>query len=84
MDDSAGHAGGDGESAGALRRDVFPAPGEFVPERFVEEPRLERFLLAFSRGSRRCVGMNLAYAELYLAVARIFRRFGSRDVRGGG
>jgi hypothetical protein len=26
--------------------------------------------------------MNVAYAELYLAVARIFRRFGSRDVRG--
>lgn len=60
----------------------FPAPTEFRPQRFVAEPRLDRFLLAFSRGSRRCIGVNLAYAELYLAVARIFRRYGSVDVRG--
>ena len=41
-----------------------------------ESQRLHKeHFAAFSRGARRCIGMHLAYAELYLALARIFRRF---------
>ncbi|KAI9052648.1 hypothetical protein LZ554_003987 [Drepanopeziza brunnea f. sp. 'monogermtubi'] len=62
---------------------VFPASRRFLPERWIEhrQPRLDRYLVAFSKGSRRCIGINLAYAELYLAVARIFRAYGSGEVR---
>ncbi len=58
---------------------VFDNPEQFNPERWLRptdsEQRLERFLVPFSRGSRACLGLNLAYAELYLTTAAIFRRF---------
>lgn len=62
--------------------DVFPEPKVFRPERWIENPRLDKYLVAFSRGSRQCIGINLAYAELYLALASIFRRYGSKEVKG--
>lgn len=40
-----------------------------------QQQRLGKYLLPFGRGSRACVGLNLAYAELYLALANIFRKF---------
>lgn len=61
---------------------VFPDPTSFRPERWLENPRLDKYLIAFSRGSRQCIGINLAYAEIYLGLATIFGRFGSVDVRG--
>jgi len=54
---------------------IFPEPREFRPERWLHNERLRKYLLAFSRGSRSCLGINLAWAELYLIVAHIFRRF---------
>jgi cytochrome P450 len=62
--------------------EIFPDPETFRPERWLENPRLDKYLVAFSRGSRQCIGINLAYAELYLGLATIFRRYGSVDVRG--
>ena len=56
---------------------IFPDARSFIPERWIENPRLSRFLVAFSKGSRGCLGINLAYAEIYLCLAAIFRRFGS-------
>ena len=56
---------------------LFPDARSFIPERWIENPRLSRFLVAFSKGSRQCLGINLAYAEIYLCLAAIFRRFGS-------
>lgn len=38
--------------------------------------------MSFSKGSRQCIGINLAYAEMYLCLAAVFRHFGSVDVRG--
>jgi cytochrome P450 len=35
---------------------------------------LSRYLVSFSRGARQCIGMNLAYAELYIGLATVFRR----------
>jgi len=61
---------------------VFRDPHSFLPERWIENPRLDKYLVAFSKGSRQCVGINLAYAEIYLALARLFRIYGSEDVHG--
>ncbi|GAD94164.1 hypothetical protein AN8309.2 [Paecilomyces variotii No. 5] len=58
--------------------DVFPEPEKFRPERWLENPRLDRYLVAFSKGSRQCVGINLAYAELYMGLGGIFRSFAQR------
>jgi cytochrome P450 len=61
--------------------DIFPNCFNFVPERWLGEGRrLERYLTSFSRGSRNCVGMNLAYGEMYLTLAHIWRVWGSREV----
>lgn len=56
---------------------IFPNPRSFNPERWIENPRLDRFMVSFSKGSRMCAGINLAYAEVYLGLAALFRRFGS-------
>lgn len=61
---------------------IFPDSFKFVPERWVENPRLDKYMVSFTKGSRQCVGMNLAYAELYLVLARLFRSYGSKDVKG--
>lgn len=56
----------------------FPNPKEFRPERWLNpasRERLENYLCNFSRGTRMCLGFNLARAEIYLAVAALFRRF---------
>ena len=50
----------------------------FRPERWLEEnakERLRRYLVNFSKGTRMCLGINLAYAEIYLTLAAVFQRF---------
>lgn len=61
---------------------IFPDAESFIPERWIENPGLSRFLVSFSKGSRSCLGINLAYAEIYLCLAAIFRRFGSGGKHG--
>lgn len=51
---------------------LFPNPRTFNPERFIEHPQLKKYLVPFSRGSKQCLGMNLAYAELYHTLAAMF------------
>jgi len=51
---------------------LFPSPRTFVPERFLEQPHLKKYLNHFTRGTRMCVGINLAYAELYMTLAAVF------------
>ncbi|KAI9666683.1 MAG: hypothetical protein M1821_004619 [Bathelium mastoideum] len=57
--------------------DIFPEPHEFRPERWLVDPtdRPDQYLVHFSKGTRSCVGMNLADAEIYLTLAYLFRRF---------
>ena len=59
--------------------DVFPEPDKFDPSRWLDTAehgdRLERYQVGFGKGSRMCVGMNLAYAEVYFVVAVILYRF---------
>ena len=38
--------------------------------------RQDRYLVNFSKGTRSCLGINLAHAEIYLTLAAVFRRFG--------
>jgi cytochrome P450 len=57
----------------------FPNPLVFLPERWIENDFLEKYLVAFSRGTRACLGRSLAYAEMYLMIAGICRRFGTRE-----
>ncbi|MCJ1304982.1 hypothetical protein MMC08_007795 [Hypocenomyce scalaris] len=37
--------------------------------------RLDKYLVPFLKGSRACAGMNLAYADIYLTLANLLRRF---------
>jgi len=56
---------------------MYERPEEFLPERWLgpEAKACEAALSVFSKGPRSCFGVNLAYIELYTAVAHIFRRF---------
>ncbi|KAI1423120.1 cytochrome P450 [Xylaria sp. FL1777] len=58
--------------------EIFDSPMTFQPERWLPSnpnvDRCNRYSVAFSRGSRMCLGMNLAHAELYIAIAALFRR----------
>jgi cytochrome P450 len=56
---------------------IFSDASSFKPERWLGPDRrhLEHYLVPFSRGPRACVGINLAMAELYLALGNIFHRF---------
>ena len=54
---------------------VYPDPYNFHPERFLgnSEATTEarKNFVPFGKGMRMCVGMNLAWAELYLTVAAL-------------
>ncbi|CAG8901779.1 unnamed protein product [Penicillium egyptiacum] len=55
---------------------IFPEPFRFNPQRWIDDPKLKpRYLMAWGRGSRSCLGINLAHAELYLTIARLITRF---------
>ncbi|GIK06764.1 hypothetical protein Aspvir_002415 [Aspergillus viridinutans] len=59
--------------------EIFSDPHAFDPERWIRVAakghRLDRYMVNFSKGSRMCVGLNLAYAELFLVTATLVRRF---------
>ncbi|KAJ0125283.1 hypothetical protein J7T55_006628 [Diaporthe amygdali] len=59
---------------------VFPEPNRFRPERWLGEydPRMDDYMQPFSKGSRDCLGKNLARAELYIAIGTLFRPGGPR------
>jgi len=58
---------------------MFPDPDTFDPTRWIGPPEKlrerERWLVPFSRGTRGCLGRNLAMCELYVTLATLFRRF---------
>lgn len=56
---------------------VFPSPYVFDPSRFLglEGQKRKRFVMPFGKGTRSCIGQNLANAELCMTLAAIFRRF---------
>ncbi|KAF5531585.1 cytochrome P450 oxidoreductase [Fusarium mexicanum] len=70
-----------GMSAAIAHHDesVFPDSHTFAPERWIDEDNkirkdLEKSMIAFSKGSRGCLGKNLALCELYLSLAALVLR----------
>ncbi|KAI0401638.1 trichodiene oxygenase [Xylaria palmicola] len=58
--------------------DVHPDAKSFLPERWIDhdsKKRSEKAFAPFSKGSRVCLGMHLAWAELYIVVATLIQRF---------
>lgn len=59
---------------------IFADPHIYNPDRWLcgETELLEKqkALMNFGRGTRRCVGENLAYAEIYVALGTVMRRLG--------
>lgn len=56
----------------------FVNPEKFDPDRWLNNKALEKYLVPFSKGTRQCLGINLATAEIYLTLAAVFRRFDMR------
>lgn len=60
-----------------------PDVGSFKPERWLEDDgtvggnakNLEQWMCTFSKGSRQCIGMNVAYGEMFVFFATLFRQF---------
>ncbi|EAT77424.1 hypothetical protein SNOG_15199 [Parastagonospora nodorum SN15] len=56
---------------------VFPNPDQFLPDRWLvpnaSSHAMESSLTPFSIGRRNCIGQNLAWEELYIAVGAIMR-----------
>jgi hypothetical protein len=59
---------------------IFAEPEKFNPNRWLEDDAkgLEQWLVAFSKGPRSCLGINLAWCELYILFATMLRRFDMR------
>ncbi|KAH7317824.1 putative cytochrome P450 [Rhexocercosporidium sp. MPI-PUGE-AT-0058] len=67
-----------------LHRDprIFPSPLKFMPERWLEPTQeMKDAWMPFGGGSRVCIGLHLAQAELSLAAAKFFRECPTAVVR---
>ncbi|KAL9095313.1 MAG: hypothetical protein Q9165_002570 [Trypethelium subeluteriae] len=42
---------------------IFPEPQAFYPERWLEKPELDTWLVAFSKGPRMCLGINTGFTN---------------------
>lgn len=63
----------------AIDENVFPAPEQFRPERFLESDgktpaKIEAFA-PFSMGKRQCMGEGLARAEMFLIFVHLVQQF---------
>ncbi|KAI1081484.1 putative P450 monooxygenase [Whalleya microplaca] len=63
-----------------LSSEVFENPHSFDAGRWMGDSAkdLEQWLVPFGRGPRSCLGVNLAWCELYVAFATILRRLDMR------
>ncbi|KAG9242187.1 cytochrome P450 [Calycina marina] len=63
---------------------IFPDSHTFDFERLLEgsdSGRLDRYLVPIFTGSKMCLGVNLAWTELYLAMSRMVENFARDDCR---
>lgn len=65
-----------------IDENIFPQPRKFEPERWLDRleegvttSRLDKYIVAFGKGSRNCIGIHLAYAQLYMCVAAMVQRY---------
>ncbi|KAL3430456.1 cytochrome P450 [Aspergillus tetrazonus] len=57
--------------------EIFPDSYEFIPERWLDPEKrkyLEKYMVSFTKGSRQCVGMNLAKSEILLCLPHVVRK----------
>ncbi|KAK7912261.1 cytochrome P450 [Apiospora marii] len=63
---------------------LYPSSFSFVPDRWLgdraapapyDSQPLKHYMVSFGKGTRHCIGMNLAYAEITIGLASLFRRF---------
>ncbi|KAI1397246.1 cytochrome P450 [Hypoxylon fuscum] len=57
---------------------LYPAPLSFNPDRWMDPEarrKMDKTYAPFSRGTRICLGMYLAWAETYLIISRIVQSF---------
>ncbi|OAA57314.1 Cytochrome P450 [Cordyceps fumosorosea ARSEF 2679] len=54
---------------------VFADPDSFIPQRWIDNPRLDRAFIGFARGTRNCIGMNFAKQELSIILATILHKY---------
>lgn len=58
---------------------VFPDPEQFVPERWMSPNEvtndMKELFMPFSKGTRACLGKNLAIMELKLITATLVKNF---------
>ena len=54
---------------------IFPDPWAFNPDRWLGQEGVERrkCQMAFNKGGRNCIGINLAHAEMFLVIAAVAR-----------
>ncbi|KAM5485587.1 hypothetical protein McanCB56680_001888 [Microsporum canis] len=59
---------------------AFPEPDKYIPDRWLGKitPEMHRSYVPFTRGSRNCLGMNLAMSEMSLILAVLFRPHGPK------
>lgn len=58
--------------------DLFPNPDTFEPDRWLQpeaQRRLGQYLVNFSKGTRSCLGVNLAKVEIVLTLAAVLHQF---------
>jgi cytochrome P450 family 110 len=57
------------------RKEIYPDPDRFKPERFLERRFSPYEYLPFGGGARRCIGMAFAQFEMKLVISRILSSF---------
>lgn len=65
-----------------IDENIFPNPRKFDPERWLDglpegknTSRLDKYIVSFGKGSRNCIGVHLAWAQMYMCVAAMSQRY---------
>ena len=57
-----------------MRPDLYPAPEEFRPERFLDDGAESYAWIPFGGGVRRCIGASFAQVEMRVVLREVLRR----------
>jgi len=55
--------------------DIYPQPGRFLPERFLENPPGTYTWIPFGGGRRRCIGASFALLEMRIVIRAVLARY---------
>jgi cytochrome P450 len=51
-----------------INKEIFPEPKKFWPERWINNPGLDRFFVPLAKGSRQCLGIKLVKPSSYFIL----------------